>query len=73
MTNAPGRAFVSLYYRYSPPVAAVISRHEGLRTMTRWALTPIVFTAEYPATVLLMMLAGVLLFGADRFLKKTSS
>jgi hypothetical protein len=69
LTNAPGRAFVTLYYHYSPPVAGVISRHEGLRTMTRWALTPIVFAAEYPAAFLLMM-SCVAVLGAGLILER---
>jgi hypothetical protein len=42
MTNAAGRSFVETYYRYSPPVADFISRHEWAKTMTRTALLPAV-------------------------------
>ena len=35
MTNRPGAGIVSFYYRTSPPVAAALSRHEGLRTAVR--------------------------------------
>ena len=35
MHNPPGRAFVSIYYQVSPPVADFISEHEALRTVVR--------------------------------------
>lgn len=59
MTNAPGRAFVSLYYRTSPPIADYIARHEALRTAVRLVLTPIIFMVEYPLhmSIALVMLA----------------
>jgi len=46
--NPLGRAFVSYYYEFSPPIAAFIQRHETFRRATRWALIPIVFAIEYP-------------------------
>lgn len=59
LTHGAGRAFVSFYYRYSPPIAGFISRHEALRMMTRWMLTPVVYAVQYPAA-LALFLAGVI-------------
>lgn len=59
MVNPVGQAFVKFYYRHSPPVAAVIARHESLRLAARLALTPVVYGIKYPLVTLpLMMLAG---------------
>jgi hypothetical protein len=41
LTNAPGRWFVTEYYRLSPPVANFISHHEGLKIVVRTALYPL--------------------------------
>jgi len=37
-----GKAFVDLYYTYSPPVAEFIANHETLRVAVRWSLLPVV-------------------------------
>jgi hypothetical protein len=42
MPNSIGRAFVKAYYRYSPPMANFIARHDTLRTMARWSLVPLI-------------------------------
>ncbi len=58
-----GRALVDAYYRHSPTLANVISRHEGLRLVTRWLLTPLVYLVEYPGSTTLGMslLLGLLI------------
>jgi hypothetical protein len=45
---ALGRLFLELYYACSPPIARFIAVHDGLRTAVRWALTPVVYTIQYP-------------------------
>lgn len=66
LTNAPGRAFVHAYYSLSPPVADYIRERPALRTATRWALTPIVYAVEAPATSAVLWTAVVLIGGAGR-------
>jgi hypothetical protein len=61
MRNAPGRAFVAFYYRHSPPLAELISRHELLRAGTRAVLAPLVFAIERPAAAAGGFLLGMLL------------
>ncbi|MGC8810797.1 MAG: CFI-box-CTERM domain-containing protein, partial [bacterium] len=70
LKNSLGRALVSAYYQVSPPIAEYISKHESLRTATRWALTPLVYTLEYAASVLLLCLGLILIPFAARRVKK---
>ena len=42
LTNPPGRLFVSVYYRSSPPLADFIDDHPALKPMVRTGLSPAV-------------------------------
>ncbi len=42
LENRFGKAFVQLYYKYSPPLAAFIAKHDFLRAMIRITLLPVV-------------------------------
>jgi uncharacterized repeat protein (TIGR01451 family) len=48
MRSRAGRALVARYHEVSPPIARYIEQHDALRTLTRFALTPVVFAIEAP-------------------------
>jgi len=47
LTNQPGRAFVAVYYKISPPVADFIRTHESARFIVRVLLTPFIFAVKH--------------------------
>ena len=49
-----GRAFIRFYYRYSPPIAAVIAEHDWLRLVVRMLLTPLVLAIAFPLRALML-------------------
>ena len=57
LTTTIGKAFVKRYYRASPPIARYIADHEMLRTLTRWALTPVIYCVKYPVLFFLFVIA----------------
>jgi subtilisin family serine protease len=63
LTNPAGRKFVELYYRYSPPLANIIKKHETLRATSRIILTPLVMLVAYPYISLLVFFTITLIFG----------
>jgi hypothetical protein len=68
LTNRPGRIFVALYYRYSPPVAAFIERREVFRVASREMLSPLVCAIEHPYAALTaaFFLGGFILLARRR-------
>jgi len=58
LTNDIGKTFVTYYYKWSPPVADFIKKHESLRLIVRIGLTPLVYGFKYPvgAGTLLVLL-----------------
>lgn len=51
LTHAPGRTFVALYYRFSPPLADYIAARPAARRATRMLLWPLVFFIEHPVSL----------------------
>ena len=71
MTNPIGEAFVSTYYRTSPPIADALRGNDGLRTITRSTLIdPLVSLSKFALNgILLVFIIGlttVLSFRKDR-------
>jgi subtilisin family serine protease len=60
LTNIPGKAFVALYYKYSPPIADVIRKSEPLRFITRIALMPLVMFVVFPYASLSVFFALII-------------
>lgn len=64
--NVIGKAFVAFYYKFSPPIADYIKRHEGLRMVTRWLLTPIVYMIKYPISLGCIFLAFAMIMSGKK-------
>lgn len=58
--TAWGRAFVSEYYRVSPPIAERVAAHPALRFAVRTALVPVAFAADVVMSARASILASVL-------------
>lgn len=59
--NAPGRAFVRIYYTYSPAVADYIRAHESARTAVRAVLWPVVYAVRHPPIFGATLVFGLLM------------
>ena len=59
LTRPEGRAFVALYYRFSPPLAAWIGERPAARTVVRSMLWPVVAVVEHPALALVFLGLGL--------------
>lgn len=72
LPSALGKAVVETYYRYSPPMANFIARHELLRAVVRVMLMPLVvvgYLALY-LTPLQFLLVGMALLGVGMALAR---
>ena len=65
LPHAWGAAIVSVYYQYSPPVAALIREHDFLRTPIRWLLTPVVYVIQFPFYFGLILGLGLIVGAAS--------
>lgn len=54
MTNPAGRAFVGLYYRYSPPLASFVASHEFVRIPLRAVFVPVAAAARHPLAAIFL-------------------
>jgi Zn-dependent metalloprotease len=74
LTNSAGRILVDAYYAYSPPVADFIAEHNVLRTATRLALAPVVYTVKYPSLAVMLgfVSCGGVVFKRRRKRKQTN-
>lgn len=67
LTHKPGRIFVEMYYRFSPPAAGFISEHDSMRSVVRAMLLPLValsyialhFGIESISSTFIVLLCGV--------------
>lgn len=77
LTNSAGEAFVSLYYRYSPPMADWIAEHDAIRAVVRVALLPLYGAAYFMLKLGLiqqLILTGIVLaasMAGVRLLRRT--
>lgn len=76
ITNIIGRSFVNFYYKYSPPLADFIAKHDNLRMMVRITLFPlvgiswIVLKLGILPTFMLVLLFGIGLWVGLRKVKR---
>lgn len=62
MTHSLGKSFVRFYYNVSPTIADWIAASESRRAVTRWSLTPVVFSVRAFMAAPLMCGFGFLVF-----------
>jgi hypothetical protein len=70
LKSSPGKAFVRLYYRHSPPVANWISEHPWAKTATRAALWTPVLYLEMLRDHRWMAISLLLAFGIAFFMRR---
>lgn len=76
LPSSMGRAFVSFYYRHSPPVADFIAKHDTLRAVVRVGLAPAVaigYVALYTTgmqKVMILILFCAFIIGASMIARR---
>jgi len=75
LTNGPGTAFVNLYYKNSPPIAAIIAANQPLKMLVRVLLAPViagVYLIYHPMmlVVLVILLVTFVVIRRKRLLRK---
>jgi len=77
LTNSIGKSFVSLYYKYSPPMAEFIANHDYVKMLVRLILLPLVgfswLALKIGPLYTLSLLAFFVFVMSRLFLKKISS
>lgn len=77
LTHSVGKNFVHFYYKYSPPAAGFIAKHDSIRALVCAGLLPLVgfgwvtLKVGIIPTMVLMLLSAVVIIGCIRSLKKT--
>ena len=61
ISNIVGNFFVNLYYKYSPPLANFIAKHDNLRALVRISLFPVVGISWIALKIGLLSTAGITL------------
>lgn len=72
LPHAPGREIIRFYEWISPPLAEMIEKHEMLRPVTRWALSPLVYVVSHPRRTS-AILAGIFVISAGYIICKRRS
>lgn len=62
LNSAFGQRLVNLYYRYSPPVAQFIEKHQTLRAVVRIGLMPLIAFSFLALNFGFAMTAGIAIF-----------
>lgn len=73
LTNKPGQTFVKFYYNNSPPIADFIRQSEGLKLLTRIALTPFIIFALaciYQIQTIIVLIGVIFIFLIHQLRKK---
>jgi hypothetical protein len=78
LSNTIGKAFVKLYYTYSPPAADFIAKHETLKAMVRWILLPVIWVSQLfiifginGSMIILALMFTLIYFTSLQFIKRT--